>query len=82
MLLGLSSLEMNLAELMVTVPWMLSSPNVVLRLWFMDFIHHYPIDDPMIRLHDHKKIHPDKPLNYEGDLEATLKKKENPALNI
>jgi hypothetical protein len=25
--------------------------------------------DPMMRLRDYKKIHPDKPINYEGDLE-------------
>lgn len=26
--------------------------------------------DPMMRIRDYKKIHPDKPINYEGDLEA------------
>ena len=46
------------------------APNVALRLWLVDFIHHYPMNDPMIRLRDHKKWHPDKPIRYEGDLEA------------
>ena len=45
-------------------------PNVALRLWLVDFIHHYPMSDPMIRLRDYKKMHPDKPIRYEGDLEA------------
>jgi hypothetical protein len=45
-------------------------PNVALRLWLVDFIHRYPMSDPMIRLRDHKKMHPDKPMDYEGDLEA------------
>ena len=46
------------------------TPNVALRLWLVDFIHHYPMHDPMVRLLDYKKMHPDKPFNYEGDLEA------------
>lgn len=45
-------------------------PNVVLRLWLVDFIHHYPMNDPMLRLRDYKKMNPNKPMNYEGDLEA------------
>jgi len=43
---------------------------VVLRLWLVDFIHHYPMNDPMLRLRDYKKMNPTKPMNYEGDLEA------------
>jgi len=46
------------------------APNVSLRLWLVDFIHHYPMSDPMIRLRDFIKMHPDKPVNYGGDLEA------------
>jgi hypothetical protein len=46
------------------------TPNVALRLWLVDFIHRYPMSDPMVRLRDHKKMHPDKPMDYEGDLEA------------
>jgi hypothetical protein len=51
------------------------------------FINHYPMSDPMIGLRDHKKMHPDKSMNYEGDLEADYLKflaevqktaKENP----
>ena len=45
-------------------------PNVALRLWLVDFIHHYPMSDPMLRLRDYKKMNPNKPMNYEGDLEA------------
>ena len=45
------------------------TPNLALRLWLVDFIHHYPMTDPMMRIRDYKKIHPDKPINYEGDLE-------------
>ena len=46
------------------------SPNVALRLWLVDFIHHYPMSDPMIRLRNYRKMNPDKPIRYEGDLEA------------
>ena len=46
------------------------TPNIALRLWLVDFIHHHPMSDPMVRLRDHKKTHPDKPIRYEGDLEA------------
>ena len=28
------------------------------------------MSDPIIRLRDYKKTHPDKPIRYEGDLEA------------
>ena len=38
------------------------TPNVALRIWLVDFIHHYPMSDPMIRLRDYKKMHPDKPI--------------------
>jgi len=31
------------------------TPSVALRLWLVDFIHRYPMSDPMIRLRDHKK---------------------------
>ena len=63
------------------------TPNLALRLWLVDFIHHYPMTDTMMRIRDYKKIHPDKPINYEGDLEADYLKflakvqkaaKENP----
>ena len=46
------------------------TPNVALRLWLVDFIHHYPMSDPMIRLRDYRKRNLDKPIRYEGDLEA------------
>ena len=46
------------------------TPNVALRLWLVDVIHNYPMSDPMLRLRDYKKTHPDKPIRYEGDLEA------------
>jgi len=46
------------------------SPNVALRQWLVDFIHYYPMDDPMIRLRDYRKRNPDKLIRYEGDLEA------------
>ena len=46
------------------------APNVALRLWLVDFIHNYPMSDPMIRLRDHKKMHPDNTQTYQGDLEA------------
>ena len=45
-------------------------PNVALRLWLVDFIHHYPMTDPMIRLRDYMRMNPDKPIRYDGDLEA------------
>ena len=45
-------------------------PNVTLRLWLVDFIHHYPMTDPMMRLRDYIKMNPDKPIRYKGDLEA------------
>ena len=45
-------------------------PNVALRLWLVDFIHHYPMTDPMIRLRDYIRMNPDKLIRYEGDLEA------------
>ena len=49
-----------------------SHTNVALRQWLVDFIHHYPMSmvDPMIRLHDYRKMNPNKPMKYEGDLEA------------
>jgi hypothetical protein len=28
------------------------------------------MNDPMLRLRDYKKMNPNKPMNYEGDLEA------------
>ena len=46
------------------------TPNVALRQWLVDFIHYYPMSDPMIRLRDYRKMNPDKPIRYEGDLEA------------
>jgi len=46
------------------------APNAALRLWLVDFIHNYPMSDPMIRLRDHKKMHPDNTQTYQGDLEA------------
>jgi hypothetical protein len=63
------------------------TPNVALRKWLVDFIHYYPMSDPMIRLRDYRKMNPDKPIRYEGDLEADYLKflskvqkaaKENP----
>ena len=36
----------------------------------MDFIHHYPMSDPMIRLRDDIRMNPDKLIRYRGDLEA------------
>jgi hypothetical protein len=38
------------------------APNVSLRLWLVDFIHNYPMSDPMIRLRDYRKMNPDKPI--------------------
>jgi len=46
------------------------TPNVALRQWLVDFIHRYPMTDPMMRLRDYRKRNPDKPIRYEGDLEA------------
>ena len=46
------------------------TPTVALRLWLVDFIHHYPMSDPMIRLRDYIRMNPDKLIRYEGDLEA------------
>ena len=46
------------------------APNVALRLWLVDFIHHYPMSDPMIRLRDYVRMNPDKLMKYEGNLEA------------
>jgi len=46
------------------------NPNVALRRWLVDFIHQYPMTDPMMRLRDYRKMNPDKPIRYEGDLEA------------
>ena len=46
------------------------TPNVALRLWLVDFIHHYPMSDPMKRLRDYIRMNPDKLIGYEGDLEA------------
>jgi len=48
------------------------TPNVALRQWLVDFIHHYPLSmvDPMKCLHDYREMHLNKPLTYEGDLEA------------
>ena len=46
------------------------APNVALRLWLVDFIHHYPMSDPMIRLRDYVRMNPDKLIRYEGNLEA------------
>ena len=46
------------------------APNVALRLWLVDFIHHYPMTDPMIRLCDYIRMKPDKLIRYEGNLEA------------
>jgi hypothetical protein len=48
-------------------------PSVALRLLLVDFIQNYPMSDPMIRLRDHKKMHPDKPMNYAGDLDVFCK---------
>ncbi len=36
----------------------------------MDFIHHYPATDPVMRLRNYIRMNPDKPIRYEGDLEA------------
>ena len=46
------------------------TPNLALRLWLVDFIHHYPMTDPMIRLCDYIRMNPDKLIRYEGNLEA------------
>ena len=46
------------------------TPNVALRKWLVDFIHHYPMTDPMMRLRNHIRMNFNKPIRYEGDLEA------------
>jgi hypothetical protein len=46
------------------------APNGSLRLWLVDFIHYYPMSNPMIRLRDYRKMNFNKPIRYEGDLEA------------
>ena len=46
------------------------TPNVALRKWLVDFIHHYPMKDPMMSLRNHIRINFNKPIRYEGDLEV------------
>jgi hypothetical protein len=48
------------------------TPNAALRQCMADFIHHFPssIIDPMECLNHYKDMHRDKPIAYEGDLEA------------
>jgi hypothetical protein len=46
------------------------TPNVALRKWLVDFIHHYPMKDPMMRLRNHIRMNFNKPIRYEGDLEV------------
>jgi hypothetical protein len=46
------------------------TPNVALRLWLVDFIHHYPMTDPIMRLRNYIRMNFNKPIKYEGDLEV------------
>jgi len=66
------------------------SPNVALRECMADLLHYYPMSmiDPMKCLYDYRQMHLDKPMTYQGDLEADYLRflakvqkaaKENPA---